>query len=65
MKTFVKALAALGAALMVASAPATAASAEAAAGGNSGWTAGSEGPQGSSRMVSGWYLAVLCRMILK
>jgi hypothetical protein len=37
MKTFVKTLAALGAALTVAAAPATAASAEAAPGGNSGW----------------------------
>jgi hypothetical protein len=37
MKTFVKALAALGAALTVAAAPATAASAEAGPGGNSGW----------------------------
>ncbi|MQA27089.1 MAG: hypothetical protein GEU94_16860 [Micromonosporaceae bacterium] len=36
MKTFVKALAALGAALMVAAVPSAAASAE--AGGNSGWT---------------------------
>lgn len=37
MNTFVKALVALGAALTVAAAPATAASAEAAPGGNSGW----------------------------
>ncbi|WP_200208802.1 hypothetical protein [Micromonospora coerulea] len=37
MKTFVKALAAFGAALMVAAVPATAASAETTVGGNSGW----------------------------